>query len=212
MSEALQIRDRFRLRVELAPDQVWERLVAHPKVRVADAPAPEPPPPEGAPFLVARQSEGELRLRHWAGPADAASPVVIMQLSPDGHGGTLVQGRFEKRSRQRTLVDLPRIRQGGHRLLAAGIGTSVLAIALLAPILVGATTQLVVSVLALLVFFSLPTALVFVPGLLIWNAEGRKRFIGPLWELVGELLTPIALPEVSGDRPFRGHALPAAQD
>ena len=33
-----------------------------------------------------------------------------------------------------------------------------------------------VPVLVLLVFFSVPTALVFVPGLLIWNAEGRKRF------------------------------------
>ena len=67
-------------------------------------------------------------------------------------------------------------------------------------------------VLVLLFFFTIPTALVFVPGLLIWNTEGRKQFIAPLWELVGELMTPIALPEVSTDRPFRGHALPSGRE
>ncbi|MCA9650275.1 MAG: hypothetical protein H6712_14820 [Myxococcales bacterium] len=212
MSEALQVRDSFRFRVALDPEAVWERMLAHPKVRVAQEPAPEPPPPEGAPFLVARQSTHELRLRHWAGPADAASPVVIMQLGPDGHGGTVVRGRFENRNRQRHLVDLPRIRRGGRAWLLAGLGTTLLAIALLTPVLVGAAPNMIVSVLALLIFFTLPTALVFVPGLLIWNAEGRKRFIAPLWELVGELMTPIALPEVTGDRPFRGHALPSARE
>ena len=196
MSEALQVRDSFRFRVALDPEAVWERMLAHPKVRVAQEPAPEPPPPEGAPFLVARQSTHELRLRHWAGPADAASPVVIMQLGPDGHGGTVVRGRFENRNRQRHLVDLPRIRRGGRAWLLAGLGTTLLAIALLTPVLVGAAPNMIVSVLALL----------------IWNAEGRKRFIAPLWELVGELMTPIALPEVTGDRPFRGHALPSARE
>lgn len=212
MTEALQVRDEFRFRVSLEPDALWDRLLAHPKVRASDHPAPEPPPPDGAPFLVARQSEGELRLRHWAGPADAASPVVIMKLASDGHGGTLVRGRFEKRNRQGRLVDLPSIRRGGHRWLLASVGTTILAIAILTPVLIGAATNLVVSILGLLVFFTLPTALVFVPGLLIWNAEGRKHFVPPLWELIGELMTPIALPEVSGDRPFRGHALPAAHE
>lgn len=212
MASALQVRDRFSFRVALDADAVWERLIAHPKVRVAEDPAPDPAPPDGAPFLVARQSKNELRLRHWAGPADATSPVVIMRLGPDGHGGTLVRGRFQNRNRQRHLVDLPRLRSGGRQLIAAGIGTTVLAIAILAPMLVGSAQSMIVSVLVLLIFFTLPTALVFVPGLLIWNAEGRKHFIGPLWELVGELMTPIALPESTADRPFRGHALPASRE
>lgn len=205
-------RDRFRLRVALSPEALWDRVVAHPKVRVAHEPGPEPPPPEGAPFLAARQSPRELRLRHWAGPADAASPVVIMELGPDGHGGTLVEGRFENRHRQGHLVDLPRLRRGGGLWVAAGVAATVLSMALLAPVLIGSPANIVVSVLVLLFFFIIPTALVFVPGLLIWNAEGRKQFIPPLWELVGELMMPIALPEACTDRPFRGHALPSGRD
>jgi hypothetical protein len=203
-----EARDRFSIRVSLTPDALWDRLVAHPKIRVAHEPAPEPAPPEGAPFLVARQSAHEVRLRHWAGPADAVSPVVVMELGPDGHGGTLVHGRFENRNLQRHLVDLPRLRDGGGVWVAAGVGATVVSLALLASVLIGSPTSLVFSVLVLLFFFTIPTALVFVPGLLIWNAEGRKRFIAPLWELVGELMTPIAQPEVSNDRPFRGTAAP----
>jgi hypothetical protein len=156
--------------------------------------------------LVARQSPHELRLRHWAGPTDAVSPVVVLELRPDGHGGTLVRGRFENRTLQRRLVDLPRLRDGGGPWIAAAVGATVLAVALLASALVGSPTSLVFSVLALLFFFTIPTALVFVPGLLIWNAEGRKRFTTPLWELVGELMMPIEQPALASDRPFRGAA------
>ena len=212
MASALELRDGFQFRLPLDADALWERLAQHPRIRIAHDPAPEPAPPEGAPFLIARQSEGEFRLRHWAGPADAASPVVIMKLEPDGKGHTLVRGHFENRSRQRRLVDLPRLRRGGGAFITGSVIVTVLAIALLAPVLIGAPLNMVVSVLALLFFFTIPTALVFVPGLLIWNAEGRKRFIGPLWELVGEVMLPIALPESTGDRPFRGHALPSAGD
>ncbi|MEM7159879.1 MAG: hypothetical protein AAF799_43970 [Myxococcota bacterium] len=212
MTSALELRDGFRFRVPLDADALWDRLSEHPRIRVAEDPAPDPPPPEGAPFLIARQSAREFRLRHWAGPADAASPVVIMKLEPDGHGGTLVRGHFENRNRQRRLVDLPRLRRGGGAFIAASVVVTVLAIALLAPVLIGAPLDTVVSVLGLLFFFTVPTALVFVPGLIIWNAEGRKRFIAPLWELVGEVMLPIALPESTSDRPFRGHALPAAGD
>ncbi|MCA9711698.1 MAG: hypothetical protein KDK70_38035, partial [Myxococcales bacterium] len=94
--------------------------------------------------------------------------------------------------------------------MIGGVVATVLALALLAPALIGSTIDVVLAVLVLLVFFSVPTALVFVPGLLIWNAEGRKRFTAALWELLGELLTPIALPAARSDGPFRGHALPAA--
>lgn len=210
MSQSLQARDRFSLHVSLDPDALWERVLAHPRVRAAQHPAPDPPPPDGAPFLVARRTPHELRLRHWAGPADAVSPVVIMQLLADEHGGTLVRGHFERRREQRRLVELPRLRRGGPALVVAAVLVIVLSLALLAPVLIGSTANVVVAILILLVFFTVPTALVFVPGLLIWNAEGRKRFTASIWELLGELMTPIALPRSSSDRPFRGHALPAA--
>lgn len=202
----LRAHDAFSIRVSLTPEGLWERVLAHPKVRAAHDPAPEPAPPDGRPFLVARQSPHELRLRHWAGPTDAVSPVVVLELRPDGHGGTLVRGRFENRTLQRRLVDLPRLRDGGGPWIAAAVGATVLAVALLASALVGSPTSLVFSVLALLFFFTIPTALVFVPGLLIWNAEGRKRFTTPLWELVGELMMPIEQPALASDRPFRGAA------
>lgn len=200
----LRARDSFAIRVSLGPEALWERLLAHPKVRVAHGPAPDPPPPEGKPFLAARQSAHELRLRHWAGPTDAVSPVVVMELQPDAHGGTLVRGRFENRNLQRRLVDLPRLRGGAGWWIGAGIGATVLALALLASVLIGQPTSLVFSVLVLLFFFTIPTALVFVPGLLIWNAEGRKRFTPPLWELLGELMMPIEQAPVASERPFRG--------
>jgi hypothetical protein len=203
-NEGVRARDAFSIRVTLTPEGLWERLLTHPRVRVAHDPAPEPPPPEGKPFLVARQSPNAERLRHWAGPTDAVSPVVIMELRPDGHGGTLVQGRFENRNLQRRLVDLPRLRAGGGAWIAAGVGATVIAVALLASLLIGSPASLVFSVLALLFFFTIPTALVFVPGLLIWNAEGRKRFTTPLWELVGELMMPIEQAAVASNQPFRG--------
>jgi hypothetical protein len=203
-NEGLRARDSFAIRVSLEPEALWERVLAHPKVREAHEPAPEPAPPDGAPFLAARQSEHELRLRHWAGPTDAVSPVVVMELRPDGHGGTLVRGRFENRNLQRRLVDLPRLRVGAGAWIGAGVGATVLALALLASVLIGEPTSLVFSVLVLLIFFTIPSALVFVPGLLIWNAEGRKRFTPPLWELVGELMMPIEQAAVASDRPFRG--------
>ena len=63
----------------------------------------------------------------------------------------------------------------------------------------------------LLLIFTVPTVLVFVPALMIWNGEVRRGFVGPMWELLGEVFTPIALPEADGDdTPFR-HALPADQ-
>ncbi len=203
-------RDSFAIRTALSRDEVWERLLAHRKVREATDPAPSPSPPVGAPFLVARQSDGEVRLRHWAGPADAVSPVIVLEMSDDGRGGTVVEGRFDTRGRQRPLLDLPRLRPGGRKWVAAASVAATIGTALLLPVLLGASAEAVVSVLVLLCLFSVPTALVFVPGLLIWQAEGRKRFVGPLWELMGEVFTPVALTEASRPEPFRGHALPSA--
>ncbi len=207
----IEAREQFSICVSLSPEALWERLLAHPKIRAAHDPAPEPAPPEGAPFLAAKQSRCELRLRHWAGPADAVSPVVVMELGPDGQGGTRVRGRFENRNLQRHLVDLPRLRGGGGLWIAAGVGATVVSMALLASALIGSPASLVFSVLVLLFFFTIPTALVFVPGLLIWNAEGRKLFVAPLWEVIGELMIPIAQPNVANQRPFRGTALEGPQ-
>lgn len=206
MTSALERHDRFCVRTDLDADALWRRLLSHPKVRAAVDPAPDPPPPEGPPFLLARQSEREMRLRHWAGPADAASPVIVLRLEPDGRGGTLVRGAFEKRSTQRPLLDLPKLRPGGWPWVVTGVLLSIAGIALLTPVLAGATIETIVSVLVLSVLFTIPTALVFVPGLLIWNAESRRGFIGPMWELIGEVFAPIALPEAQADAPFRGHA------
>jgi hypothetical protein len=110
-------------------------------------------------------------------------------------------------------LDLPRLRPGGAPWVVAGVLLSVLGIALLTPVLAGAAMDTIVSVLVLSVLFTIPTALVFVPGLLIWNAESRRGFIAPMWELMGEVFTPIALPEAHTDAPFRGHArLPAPSE
>jgi hypothetical protein len=212
VTASLRPRDRFVVRTALSADEVWARLLAHAKVREANDPAPTPSPPTGAPFLLARRSADQLRLRHWAGPADAVSPVVVLDLTQDDRGGTIVSGHFDPRGRQQPLVELPRVRPDARKWALAGLVATVTGAALITPVLLGASVQTIVSVLVLLVLFSVPTALVFVPGLLIWQSEGAKRFVPPLWELIGEVFTPIALPEAGCDAPFRGHALPAAPE
>lgn len=211
MADALAQRDRFDFRVELGPDELWERLLAHPRVREANDPAPDPPPPQGEPFLAARASRHEIRIRHWAGPADASCPVVVLELEEDG-SRTIVRGRFRPRRRQAALV--PNGEYSGRRRRPwayATVATIVLGIAMAAPVLIGVAPIHLLSVLMLLLIFTVPTVLVFVPALMIWNGEVRRGFVGPMWELLGEVFTPIALPEAdSDDTPFR-HALPADQ-
>lgn len=198
-------RDRFEVRVSLGPDAIWERLREHPRVRESNAPAPTPAPPGGAAFLVARAGEHEIRLRHWAGPADAASPVIVLRLQRDG-AGTIVRGQFEHRYRQRPLVGASARRVGAW--VGAGLGGSTLAALLLAFIPI--RVELIYLPL-LLLLFAVPTILVFVPALMIWNGEVRKGFVGPLWELLGEVFAPIALPSADvPEAPFR-HALPKAE-
>lgn len=204
---ALAKRDSFEVRVELTPDEIWERLLSNDRVREANEPAPEPSPPRGRPFLVARASADEIRLRHWAGPADASCPVVVVQMRQVGTA-TLVSGRFESRRRQLPLVEksLARSRPRGFKRWA-GVGGLVLAIAIAAPLLIGVAPIHLLSILALLAFFTVPTVLVFVPAVMIWNGEVRKGFVRPMWELLGEVFTPIALPAEDGrEAPFR-HAI-----
>ena len=211
MAEALARRDRFEFRVELGPDEVWERLLRHPRVREANDPAPDPPPPEGEPFLAARASRRELRVRHWAGPADASCPVVVLELEERGEH-TIVRGRFRPRRRQAALVpNGERFARPRNRWIYATVAAIVLGIAMAAPVLIGVAPIHLLSILMLLLFFTIPTVLVFVPALMIWNGEVRKGFVGPMWELLGEVFTPIALPEAKGaDTPFR-HALPGTR-
>src|SRR5688572_15660558 len=156
----MRARDRFKVRTDLDADALWERLLAHPRVRAAELPDPDPAPPEGRPFLIARQSPSEVRLRHWSGPADAPSPVIVMHLEQDEQGRTIVRGRFERRSRRGRLIDLPRLAPGGARWVVLSVISLVLAAALLAPVLIGAPLDTIVSVLVLLVLFTIPTALV----------------------------------------------------
>ncbi|MEM6989819.1 MAG: hypothetical protein AAF721_04965 [Myxococcota bacterium] len=197
-------RNGFDIRVELTPDEIWERLLRNPRVRESNDPAPEPEPPQGAPFLVARVSETEIRLRHWAGPADAPCPVVHLDLSPLQQG-TAVSGTFRPRRTQRALAELgPAVRRPANRWAWAMVATLVLGIAMAAPVLIGVGPIHLMSVLMLLLFFTVPTALVFVPAVMIWNGEVRKGFVGPTWELLGEVFTPIALPSADGrEAPFR---------
>ncbi len=195
----------FDVRVDRTPDEVWRRLLAHPRVREANEPAPEPAPPNGAPFLIARASPTEIRIRHWAGPADAPCPVVVLNLERIGEA-TLVRGTFESRRRQAPLVrdgrPLPARRR--RRWAWAAVAAIVLGIAIAAPVVIGIAPIHLLSVLLLLVFFTVPTMLVFVPAVMIWNGEVRKGFVGPTWELLGEIFTPIALPSAPGrDAPFR---------
>lgn len=204
VSRALVKREQFSLRIDLDEDALWQRLVEHPRIREADDPAPDPPPPQGERFLVGRESAHEIRLRHWAGPADAASPVVVLRLTRE-RGATRVEGRFTWPARRAPLISGGTMDRRRRLGMLAAIASIVVTIALMAPVAIGTGTF---HVIALLAFFCVPTALVFVPGLLIWRSEVRKALVGPLWELVGELFTPLALPESEGRQaPFRG-ALP----
>ena len=205
VSRALVKREYFSLRIDLDADALWQRLLAHPRIREADDPAPDPPPPQGERFLVARESPHEIRLRHWAGPADAASPIVVLRLTPEA-GATRIEGRFTWPPRRAPLVTGGTMNRRRRLGTVAAIASIVATIALMAPVAIGTGT---IHVIALLLFFCVPTALVFVPGLLIWRSEVRKALVGPLWELVGEVFTPLALPESEGRQaPFRA-ALPA---
>ena len=188
-------RRTFSFRVDLGPDALWEHLCAHEEVRESDDPAPGPAPPHGAPFLVARTGPLQLRMRRWAGPADAASPIVVIELEEDPRG-CLVHGRIEAGntralSHPRPLWK-PYILPGAALLVALAVGGAILG---------GGWAALALPVLLLLI--GVPAGAVMVPLLMMWNHQSRLQQTEALWGLVGEVFTPLALPEGEDQGPFR---------
>ena len=198
----------FEVRIEETPDELWARLLAHPKVRESVLPAPSPEPPEGEPFLIARASPSEIRLRHWAGPADAACPVLRLSMQRKD-GVTHVRGRFVAHRRVAPLVETGKAQFARQQRSKAWLSVAVVMIAISAVLamIAGVSAVHLLTALLLLIVFSVPSALIFIPAVMIWNGEVRKGFVAPTWELLGEVFTPIALPpESPREAPFR-HAL-----
>jgi len=185
----------FSFRVELGPDALWEHLRDRDDVRESDDPAPGPPPPHGAPFLLARTGPAQLRLRRWAGPADAASPIVVVELEEEG-GGYAVHGHIES-GNTRSLSD-PR---PPWKRYAAPVAAVLVALSIGGAILGGGWAALALPVL--LVLIGVPAGVVMLPMLMMWNQQSRASQTEELWGLVGEVFTPLALPEGEEPGPFR---------
>ncbi len=187
---------RFAFRVADDDAAIWARIVADPRVRVSDAPAPEPAPPVG-PTLLATKSDGLVRVRHWAGPADAVSPVVVLQLDRDGEI-TKVSGRIEQpRHSQDFVAQGQRARWWMSALPVALLGI----VGVLAYLVAG--SALLWALPLLLLLFAVPSSMVMLPALALWNAEVRREQRRVLRDWVGQTFVPIALPAADDDDPFR---------
>lgn len=188
-------RRSFSMRVELPPDALWEHLCAHDEVRTCQEPAPGPAPPHGAPFLVARKGHDQLRLRRWAGPADSPSPIFIIDLEQDARGCT-VHGHIEAGSSGSLTGSGPRWKRyvlpGVALLVTLSVGGAILG---------GGWAAIALPLLLLL--FGVPAGAVMVPMLLLWNQQSRAAQTDALWGLLGEVFTPLALPEGEEPGPFR---------
>jgi hypothetical protein len=159
---------------------------------VSDEPAPDPAPPEGAPFLAQRIGD-EVCVRAWASSADAVSPVVVVRLERDGAHAYRVVGRFREGSTSRL----------GKRVRAAHYVVPILVLAAavgVAALFVGASA-LYLPLLAVLL--AVPAGIVMVPLLMLWNAHSRRQHMESLWELMGEVFVPVALPASPEEDPFR---------
>ncbi len=188
-------RRTFSFRVELGADALWEHLCEHDEVRESDDPAPGPAPPTGAPFLAARIGPDHVRLRRWAGPADAASPIIVIELEEDERG-CIVHGHLEagyNRSLRETKPNIRPYVAPATILVVVLVGAGLL--------LGGAPGLLLLPVL--LVLFAIPAAAVMLPMLALWNQQSHVIQTDALWGLVGEVFTPLALPEGDEPDPFR---------
>jgi hypothetical protein len=199
LQEAQVVADRdrrtFSFRVDLGPDALWEHLCAHEDVRVSNDPAPGPPPPHGAAFLAARTASSEIRLRRWAGPADAASPIVVVDLV-EGERGTEVRGRLVPGT-TRSLGDT----RSAWRRYALPTAAILTALGVGGAILGGGWAALALPLLLLLI--GVPAGAVMIPLLVMWNRQSREVQTEALWGVVGEVFTPLALPEAEDPGPFR---------
>jgi hypothetical protein len=190
----------FEFRIAMTDDELFSRIVAHPEVRETGEPSPEPGPPHGPAFLAARGGPGRLLVRHWAGPADAASPLVVLELEPHGNHhvvhGRVTQPRHSERIGH-AARSRPPIWQFALPIAVLALVVAFAAMAL-GPIVLWALPLLVV-------LFAVPSGLVMLPALALWNAESRREQELELRRLIGELLVPIALPPAADedDDPFR---------
>jgi hypothetical protein len=187
---------RFSFRVADDGAAIWARIVADPRVRVSDAPAPEPPPPIGGSLLAAKRGD-EVRVRHWAGPADAVSPVIVLQLHRDGEV-TTVEGRIEQPRVSRDFDARPKSRRWWSSVLPIAL---LVAAGTLAYFLVG--SALLWTLPLLLLLFAIPSSIVMLPALALWNAEIHREQRRALRDWVGQTFVPIALPAAEDDDPFR---------
>ena len=184
-------RRRFSFRVELGPDALWDRLQDRDDVRESTERAPEPAPPYGAPVLASRTSPHCIELRRWAGSADAESPVVVVELEPEGPHWVVHASLEPAPSRRWTSV---------RRWISPAFGIA-LVVGVTAAILGNATALLWVAAL-----FAFPAALVATPVWLasaLWDRRSNADQADALRALVGEVFTPLALPGGDGPGPFR---------
>lgn len=193
---ALLSRRRFRFRVEGDADAVWARILADPAVREADDPAPEPAPPQGAAVLASR-SGNTIRVRHWSGTADAVSPVLVLRID-EAAGVARVEGHLEQPGHAASFRALERPRRVWPILLPTGV---LVATGVLAYVVAG--SALLWTLPLLLLLFAIPSSLVMLPALALWNAESRRVQREALVGWMGRTFVPIALPAADEDDPFR---------
>jgi hypothetical protein len=190
-------RRKIRVRVAGDADALWERILADEGVRRDHQPAPEPGPPKGPPLLVWREAD-VIRVRHWSGNADAASPVMVLRMRPD-RGALAVDARIEQPRASRSFVAV--VRQPSVLMTAVPI---VLLSAILVLAYAVAGSALLAALPLLLLLFAIPSALVMLPALALWNAESRRHQREALVAWLGRTLVPIALPgDTDAPGPFR---------
>lgn len=194
---AIAARRSFRFRVQGDADAIWARIVDDPGTRVADEPAPEPGPPHGPALLVAR-SDTTIRIRHWAGAADAVSPVLTLRLRTTGDISA-IEARLEQ---PRHAASFRALQRRPRQVWPVLVPVVVLAaIVVVANVVVGSALLWTLPVLLLL--FAIPSSLVMLPALALWNAESRRAHRDALVTWMGQTFVPIALPATDDDDPFR---------
>ncbi len=134
-------------------------------------------------------------MRRWAGPADASSPIVVVDLEEDPRGCT-VHGHIE-RGNTRSLTNTRPV----WKTYAAPAAAVLVALSIGGAILGGGWAALALPVLLLLI--GVPAGAVMLPMLMVWNHQSRLAQTESLWGLVGEVFTPVALPAGEDPDPFR---------
>lgn len=181
-------------------DALWDHVVADPAVRCHADPAPDPGPPKG-PALLAWRDGDVIRVRHWAGTADAASPVMVVRTRPD-RGALAVDARLEQPSASRTFGAPPT-----RPNLVLGVALPIVLLgAIVALAYAVAGSALLWALPALLLLFAIPSSLVMLPALALWNAESRRVQRETLITWLGRTFMPLALaadPEGEEPGPFR---------